>query len=397
MPALRARRSATRGGALSAAALRTGRVVAGLLAAAASFALALPAPAAAQATTSGSDRFVAGAAVTERAEVGGDLLAAGGSVDVYGAVDGDAVVAGGTVRLDSDVAQSVYAAGGRVTLVDRVGHNARLAGAQVQLEPSAHVAGNLTVTGGRIELRGTIDGSVGAAGADVLIDARIGGDVEVAARSLALGPAARIDGNLRYRSNETLQRDPAAQVRGSVERLGAGAGAGAGAAEGGEGRAMRWVGTGLLVLWTIGLTLLAAIAVALLPRATASLSQALHRQPGWALLLGFAVLACTPIAVLMAFVTVIGIPLGLVLLLVYLMLLPVAWIAAAIGVGDWFVARLPSTQPDRVAPRVVAAALAVVLLAFLTQVPWVGGWIAFVVLIAGLGALALQPKRLLAG
>ncbi len=363
-----------------------------LLATVASLALAQSPPAAGDAGTVGSDRFVAGASVSERAPIGGDLLAAGGSVDVYAAVDGDAVVAGGTVRLDSAVTQSVYAAGGRVTVLGSVGHNARLAGGQIQLEPSAQIAGNLTVTGGQIELRGTIDGSVGAAGADVLIDAKIGGDVEIAARSLALGPNARIDGNLRYRSGDVLQRDPAAQVSGTVTRLGADS-AGL-VADADDGESIGWIGTGLLVLWTIGLTLLAAIAVALLPRATASLSRALHQQPGWGLLLGFFVLVCTPIGVLMAFVTVIGIPLGILLLLIYLMLMPVAWIATAIGIGDWFVARLPSAQPDRVAPRVVAAALAVVLLAFLTQVPWVGEWIAIVVLMAGLGALALQLQRL---
>src|SRR5699024_8235398 len=111
---------------------------------------------------------------------------------------------------------------------------------------------------------------------------------EVAARSLALGPAARIDGNLRYRSGEALQRDPASQVTGTVDRLGADTPV---LDDDGDedGEAIRWVGTGLLVLWTIGLTLLAAIAVALLPRATASLSRALHEQPGWALLLGFIV------------------------------------------------------------------------------------------------------------
>jgi len=393
VPALRTRLGNARGGALSVLVGRAGRSLTGLLlGAAASLTFAQPPPADAQPATVGSDRFVAGATVTERLPVQGDLLAAGGSVDVYAAVDGDAVVAGGTVRLDAPVAQSVYAAGGRVIVLGRVGHNARLAGGQVQLEPSAQVAGNLTVTGGQIELRGTIDGSVGAAGADVLIDAKVGGDVEVAARQVALGPNARIDGNLRYRSGEALQRDPAAQVMGTVERLGADAPLLAD--DGDDGEAMRRVGTGLLVLWTIGLTLLTAIAVALLPRASASLSRALHQQPGWALLLGFLVLVCTPIGVLMAFVTVIGIPLGILLLLVYLMLLPVAWIAAAIGIGDWFVARLPSTQPDRVVPRVVAAALAVVLLAFLTKVPWIGGWIAIVVLLAGLGALALQLQRL---
>lgn len=367
-------------------ALRAGLLAACLLLAIASLSIA----AAAAAAPGGSDRFAAGAGVTERAPVSGDLFAAGGSVDVDTTIDGDAVLAGGTVRLAGEVGHSVYAAGGRLSLLGRVANNARLAGGQVLLEPTTRIDGNLTVTGGRIELRGNAGGSVGVAGGEVLIDATIRGDVDVAAGSIALGPDARIGGSLRYRGTETLQRDPTAQVAGAVERLGPDP------SQLRDRRPMRWIATGLAVLWTIGLTLLAAIIVALLPGVSASVSRMLHTRPGLALLLGFAVLVCTPIAVVLSFVTVIGIPLGLFALLVYLMLLPLAWIASAIGIGDWFVARLPGSGPDAIARRVVATAIAVVLLAFLTRVPWVGGWIAFIVLIAGLGALALAVRRLFA-
>jgi len=335
-----------------------------------------------------SDRFVAGAGVTERTPVDGDLFAAGGSIDVQAPVAGDAVVAGGTVNLDAHVGQSVYAAGGRLSLSGQVARNARLAGGEVQLEPTGHIGGNLTVTAGRIELRGTTDGSLGAAGSSVLIDGRIGGDAEVAAGSIELGPHARIDGSLRYRSSGPLQRDPAAQVSGSVEPLGPQLPKDA------ARRSTHWIGIVFATLWTIGLTLLAAIAVAMLPRASASVSGSLRRRPGSALLLGFAVLICTPIVVVMSFITVIGIPLGLLLLLVYLMLLPLAWVASAIGIGDWFVSQLSSDPARVVTRRVVAAALSVVLLAFLSRVPWIGGWIAFVALMAGIGALALQVQRL---
>ncbi len=388
MPALRARRGRYGSEALSAVPAHAGRVAAAARFAAIFLVAAASLVPVRTAVADVADRFVAGTSVTERSPIEGDLFAAGGSVDVEAAIEGDAVIAGGKVRLGSDVGRSVFAAGGQVAVLGRITHNARLAGGQVQVEPTARIGGNLTAAGGRIELRGTTDGSVGAAGNSVLIDGTIGGDVDVAGASVALGPGARIHGNLRYRSGDALQRDPAAQVSGTVEPLGPEL-----PTDSGE-RAKRWVGTGLAVLWTIGLTLLAAIIVALLPRATASVSGALRQRPGLALLLGFIVLVCTPVAVLMSFVTIVGIPLGLLGLLVYLMLLPLAWIATAIGIGDWFVSQLPSSRQGSVAPRVVAASLAVVLLAFVTRAPWIGGWIAFVALMAGLGALALQFRRL---
>ncbi len=347
-------------------------------------ALAAALPAAAET----SDRFVAGATVTELAPVGGDLFAAGGSVDVEAAVAGDAVVAGGKVRIGADVGQSVYAAAGQLSLLGRVGHNARLAGGRIEMGPAARIAGNLSVAGGRVAVRGTVDGALGAAGRSVSIDASVGGDVEVAAGEISLGPNARIAGNLRYRSPEPLQRDAGAQVAGSIERLGPEL------SESAREEIGRRIGTGLAVLWTIGLVVLAALALAVLPRLTASIARTLRTRLGASLVVGFVVLVCTPIAVVLSFVTVIGIPLGLLVLLVYLMLLPLAWVAAAIGIGDWVVSKVAASRAERTGARIVAAALALIALAFAVRTPWLGGGIAFAALIAGLGASALQLLRL---
>lgn len=372
------------------ASVSCGRVpwlLAGVLAVTALGTIARPTASAAAAP----DRFVAGAGVVERTPVDGDLFAAGGSVDIEAPVAGDAIVAGGTVRLDSPVRGSTYAAAGSLSIAGPIERNARLAGGHVRVEPSARIGGNLTVAAGRAELRGAVDGSFVAAAGSVLIDARIGGDADVTAGSVSLGPHARIDGSLRYRSHEPLQRDPSAQVAESVERPRAAF------AREDVRRSMRGLGTVLWVLWTIGLTLLAAIVVALVPRAAATIAASLRQRPGLALAVGFVVLVCTPIAVVLSLVTVIGIPLGLTLLLVYLMLLPLAWVAAAIGIADWFVSLLPSVSAGTVTRRVVATALSVVLLALASSAPWVGGWIAAVALMAGLGALALQLRALRAG
>lgn len=338
------------------------------------------------AAASPSDRFVAGGTVTEVAPVAGDLIAAGGSVDVDADVAGDLIVAGGKVRLGAEVGQSVHAAAGQLSLLGRVARNARLAGGEVEIGPKARIAGNLSVGGGRVAVRGAVDGHLSAGAGRVLIDAPVGGDVQVAAGELELGPNARIAGSLRYRSGEPLKRDAAAQVLGSVERLGPDP-----AKLSREAGRMR---TGFGVFWTAGIMLLAGLVVAAMPRLSASVSATLRERPGLSLALGFVVLVCAPVAALMLLATVIGIPLALLLVLAYLMLLPLAWVGTAIGIGDWLIARVATARADRTGWRIAAALLGVLALALVSRVPWLGALVSFAALLAGLGAWTLQLRRL---
>jgi hypothetical protein len=108
------------------------------------------------------------------------------------------------------------------------------------------------------------------------------------------------------------------------------------------------------------------------------------------LLLGFVLLVCMPIAALLLIVTLIGIPLGLLIIALYLALLPLGYVSAAVGLGDWGLQRLRAAAAAHLGWRIGAAATALVALALLGAIPWLGSWIGFAALLAGLGALLLQ-------
>jgi cytoskeletal protein CcmA (bactofilin family) len=380
---------------------------AGAAARAAALALAVGAavgalPAAAQSDSAsraeqriGGDVFVGGTSVAVNEPVPADLFALGGSVDVDAPVGGDAVLAGGKLRVSVDVGRSVYAAGGQVDVLGKVGASARLAGGQVELGPMAEVAGNLSAAAGSVELRGQVKGQVQLAGGRMRIDGPVGGDVVATGGQLTLGPKARIAGKLRYRSSEPLQQDPAAQVSGGIEKLLPALGRGEGAASAPAPRPEPRPGWASPIgVWTVGLMLLAALLVAMLPGFSARVALSLRQRTGWSLLLGFVVLVCAPVAALLLMLTLIGIPLALAGMALYFALLPVAYVAAAIGIGDWALARWQSARAAQRGWRIGAACAALLVLTLLGALPWLGGLVAFAVLLAGLGALWLQATPL---
>lgn len=346
----------------------------------------------------GGDLFIAGGSVTVSQPVSGDLIAVGGSIDVDAPVTGDAVAAGGKLRVGTDIGGSIYAAGGQITINGKVGRNLRATGGQTELGVKSEVNGNLSIAGGQVRLHGTVRGHVQAAGGRLLIDGPVGGDVLATTGQIELGPHARIAGKLRYRSGDPIAQDPEAQVAGGVEVLMPALGRGAETSESAPPqRGPRALAGGIGWMWTIGLIVLAAVLIAVMPGFHASVSRSLRERFGLSVLLGFVLLVCTPVAALLAFVTLIGIPLGLLATALYLALLPVGYVSAGIGLGDLGLRHLKPDSAGTLWWRIAAAALALLLLALAGWIPWLGWVVAFAALLAGLGALLLQTRRLFPG
>lgn len=337
------------------------------------------------------DRFIAGGTVRHDTPVDGDLIGVGGDVEVTAAVKGDVVVLGGDVRLRAPVGSDVYAAGGTVTIESSVGGNARVAGGNAEVTGTGSVTGNLSIAGGDVVILGPVKGHVQAAGGNVLIDSEVGGDVTAATGSLELGPNARIAGKLEYKGPDDIRRHPDAQVAGGIEKK-----------EARTRETRRHVQTVTRDrsfslggwLWTLGLIGLAALLAAAFPAATKRLGGELRENTGLVFLLGFVVLAGLPIFAVILMVTIIGLPLALVVILLYLLLLLVGYVAIAVVMGELALNRYKSDMAARLGWRVGAAVLAMLALAVLGRIPFLGGLVVFAALLAGIGAimLALRPR-----
>jgi len=332
-----------------------------------------------------NDRFVAGGTVRQEAPVGGDLFGMAGTFDLAARVLGDAVLAGGDVRVRDSVGRDLYAAGGNVRVDGAVAGSAHLAGGNVEVSRESRIGGNLSVAGGSIEIRGPVDGNVDAAGGDVVIDSEIAGDVRFAGGGIELGPNARIGGRLVHRGPDNIRRDPAAQVSGGVER------AKARRVHSSRDTGHRAVGW----LWTLGLVALAGVVAGAFPVGSRRLGEGLRGEPALALAFGFVALVCVPVAAVILMITIIGIPLALAVLLLYFLMLIVGYAAIAVVIGDTALARLRSQDAARIGWRVGAAMLAMLALAIVGRIPFVGSLIVFAALLAGVGAIvmAIRSRR----
>lgn len=285
--------------------------------------------------------------------------------------------AGANLDIDQPVSEDLFAAGARVTLSAPVAGKARLTGGHVEIAANGSVAKDAVVAGGDVIVKGKIDGDLRASAGHVTLDSAIAGDATVNAGSLELGPNARIAGKLKFRG-ESLDRDAAAVVTGGVTQS--------------AGRHRSWHHSPLGgfvggAVFTLGLVLLAALMAALLPGTSRRMQEELRAHPGLAPLMGFVALVCIPVGAVLAMVTVIGIPLGLLAILGYIALLMLSFVVTAVVLGGLVLDRVDAARGAVLGWRIGAAVLAMVVIAGLARIPVIGGLVALAALVIGIGVI----------
>lgn len=335
----------------------------------------------------GGDYFGAGASLGPGASVEGDAFIAGGEVILNRPVAGDAVLSGGSIHVGERIGSDLYAAGGDILVNARVGHNARLAGGRVHLTRHADVAGRVTIAGSRIRVDGSTGGALAVYGDSVVIDGEIMDAVAVVARKLEVGPNAHIHGRLTYRTANEPQISEQAIIGGGIQRSGF-------KFPGKElepvASTVFWVGVAML---TSGLFLVGVLILLLAPHALMAVVSELRSQPLASFLLGFALIVCVPVAAILATLSVIGIPLGLVLFFIWPVIVTLGYLAGTVFCGDALAALISRRRPAGRALRILGLAVTLIALMLLSRVVFVGVPLILLLLFLGTGALVLAIRN----
>lgn len=336
----------------------------------------------------GGSRFLAGDDVGLSDAVAGNAFLAGGRARLDGRVGGNAVVTGGVVEIRGDIDQDVLAAGGEVGIDATVRGDVRAAGGTVSIEHDAGVMGNATLAGGSINVSGRVEGKLRAFGGSVRLDGEIGGDAEVAAEDIHVGPQAHIFGRLLYRGPKPPQVDAGAVIEGGIQR-----GRHVWQGIGEDGPVVRAVTRVLRFLWFTGVLVLGALLVLVLPKFTREAAATVRSQAPASLGLGLAVLVLVPLLAVFLCLTIIGIPLAFAVLLGYGLLLMLGFLTGALFLGDTVLGLARPQSAESSGWRILFLLLALVAIALLRRLPWVGDLAVFLLFLAGLGAFTLRSFR----
>ena len=308
-------------------------------------------------------------------DVDGDLIVWSQNVLVNGHVKGDVIVFAQHVRIDGAVDGNVRAACQVLTLNGSVSRNLMSWSQSAELDETSKVGGSVTIGGSNLELNGQTGGDVLSFGAETEINGTLGRDVDIHGARLKIGPNGEIRGKTTFVGVREPEVSSSAKLASAiVSEI--------------QHRGPDYASPGYYwhqtLFWgakfLLGLVLLLAAPAFFFDAENAS------RKFGSAFGTGCLVMIAVPIAAIIAGITIVGLGVGIVLILLYI----VAIYAAQIFVGAWLGEKILGAKVGvGAAIARLALGLGIIHAVRMIPIPFEGPILGFVVTVWGLGALSL--------
>jgi hypothetical protein len=342
-------------------------------------------------TRNGKDTFFAGSQISQAVDTVGDTFMAGRSVKLHGATQGDLHVSGLDVSVSANVVEDLYALGGTVIIRGTVAENLSAAAFSLRTESSSVTQGNARLMGNSVTIEGPVAGALSVMGRDVILNAPIAGDVRILAQTLSFGPDAVVSGSLTYSLGEKMvvPGRVAAADRVVFEKVSGGRVW----AEWQEvGKDMPALPTFMSMMFGFSISLLfflalGALMLGFMPKRLSKMRRSIAEAPGQTLILGVIGLSILFGMIPIVALTLIGLPFVPIVLLAIVVVWTLGYALGAYSVAMRLWSGLGgAAEPSNVA-RLLVLAAAIILVALLNFIPFVG-WVAnYTLVLLGIGAM----------
>lgn len=316
------------------------------------------------------DVFVAANKITINGEIDGSLFAAANEIVIgeSAKIFGNAYLAASTLNLNGDFENNAYAFGSNLSSSDK-----------------SFFKRDLYAFGGSLDLDGWIGRDLRSSAGTAVLKTIIMRDAQFYdINQLRLNKGTEISGNLTYRSENNAQISNEVKISGKTEKHNP---VNTNKEKNG---ALAWLLSAIYGLLAFLLT--ALLVVIFFPNKTKMISESIAQKFGANLLTGLVVLIVVPIIGIILFCTLIGIPVALILLVIYGTMLYLGKLFVGVIAGRYIIDRFCPKWSEKT--RLVIGTLkGAGIIYILTLIPILGGIIGFLATLLALGAIWNERGR----
>jgi len=328
------------------------------------------------------DLYVAGSGIIIDGTVNGDIFGIGQSLTINGIVNGGVSFAGQTLTVNGEITGGARMAGTDININGNIDGDLLAGGTNVNVISTARIGGDFLFGASTIRISGPVEGYIRGAGSEVTIANGVGGNIELGVDRLTVTSTANLQGNLTYTSENQADIQSGAQIGGTTTH---------------KVPEVREPVVPTLGIWgkviAFLMTLLTGIVIILIaPRRAKAVAASVRQKPWLSLGWGAIILFATPIAAIVTFVTVLGVPVGLIGLALYGVAIYLSQIAVGLFIGYWIIGYFSKVESRGI--WVGALALGFAILTLLKLIPYVGFPLWLATVLFGIGAMALSQKTL---
>jgi cytoskeletal protein CcmA (bactofilin family) len=274
------------------------------------------------------DIFLFGDRVRIEGTVDGDAYAFSQDVTVNGHVTGDVISCAHTLRIGGKVDGNIRVALNTLIVTGSVSKNALIFAEYANLDSSGKIGGSLTAFAQSLNVEGKLGRDILVFSDHIGISGAVGGGIQAKGGTMSIGATGEVDGPVRFEGKNPPEVSSGAKLASPVQYT-------------------KWEHKPEYLnkhyyiwrtIWTAALILFGLVLFMLLPkfgRETISAAEQFGAPIGLGLLVFFGV----PIAAVIACITVVGIPLGILALGIWFLMLCCAELVVGAVVGSWILGR----------------------------------------------------------
>jgi cytoskeletal protein CcmA (bactofilin family) len=335
--------------------------------------------------------YAAGASVTVEGQVTGDVICAGQSINISGQVAGDVICAGQTINLSGTVGGNLRTVGNSINLSGKIGRNVMAFGASILSAASSSIGWDMLAVGAFGQIAGNIGRDLYGTLGQATLSGQIGKNVNLHfgqqnkkadQTALTVAGTAVINGDLKYTSDKNAVVENGAVIKGQTTHN-----LPAVVVKKSNFANLGWWWGNLIAVFSalvIGLVLINFWREQIIKITDLMLAR-VNSAFGW----GILVLLLTPIIALILLATIIGIPLSLILMALWLIALYLSKIFVGILVGRSLLSNFFSQHKESLILSMVAGIVVVYLIFAL---PFIGRLMSLLAMLWGLGGIMLAVK-----
>lgn len=283
------------------------------------------------------------------------------NVEIEGNITGETIIAGANVNITGAIQKDAFIVAG----------NAKFSG---------HSGGRFSCSAANIVLSGQYDGEVIIYGGKVTVNGKFQKDLEIYAYELYVNPETQVDGSLRYTVERKVVISSESVITGGAKDV---------SKETKEqiAKNMTIFHQAIAAFFFFSLLATGAVLNAIFPRFLHKIIGIISTYTAQSFLTGFIALFAVPIGVVLICVTIIGIPVALILLSAYFSILYISLIFSGVFAGGLLISAIIKKHDLSIMLCLIVGLLVIFILGML---PVVGGFIMFISIIFGFGAVILS-------
>ena len=334
--------------------------------------------------------YAVGSSLTVDGKVTGDVICAGQSININGDIAGDVICAGQSINISGKIGGNLRVAGNAINFNGQVARNGIIMSATTITSASSTIGWDLLILGNVFELNGNVGRDLYGGAGKVNLTGQIGKNINLDFgmqngndQPLIIANKAKINGELKYKSDKDAIIDAGAVITGKVIHNFP-----AVVAKKSNLADLGWWWGKLISIFAalvIGLVLVSFWREQIIKITDLMLAK-VGPTLGW----GVLALLLTPIIVIILLITIIGIPLSLISIALWLIALYISKILVGILIGRIILKNYWIKQKDSL---IIAMIIGIVVAYLVFAIPFIGWIIALMAMLWGLGGIMLALKK----